>query len=299
MRHSLTAELLKLRKRWMTWIVLGLLVAGVVTLPLMLFFIVELGDRLPGAEEMPEMFAEQMEDALKLPSGAGMLFSLIGGSSGFGALLFIIVAGVVIGNEFNWGTVRTSLIRGRSQTDFVVTKLLAVMLLALIGMVAALLVGLVVLLGLTGVMEGELDLGFLDGAFLSELVMGLLRTWFALLPYVLLAMFLSVLTRSTWVGVGFTLVYALIVEGLVLQLLSLLGGFWADLSTISISGNVNGLLLANIGGDAFSSGLRVSTDTPVIAYPSANQAFIVLSVYSLLLLIATLLIFWRRDVTAE
>jgi len=296
MVRNLRVELLKLRKRWLTWIVLLILVSSAIILPGMLLAILKMGDRLPGAQPMPPAIAAQLEQALLLPNGVGSLLSLIGGSNGIGMLLFVILAGVSVGNEYTWKTVRAALVRGRSRWDFLLTKLVAILLLVGVSFLLTMAVGLPYLGLLTVASRGRLDLSFLTASFVGEVLLGVLRTGYALVPYILLAMLLSVIGRSPWIGVGVTLAYALLVEGMALQLLAMVGRPWSQLYRFSLGGNVAGLMAANPGGQALAGGGLEGMDA-LLNLPSANQAALVLALYSLLFLVGMLVAFRRQEIT--
>ncbi len=296
MVRNLRVELLKLRKRWLSWIVLLILVSSAIILPGMLLAILKMGDRLPGAQPMPPAIAAQLEQALLLPDGVGFLLSLIGGSNGMGMLLFVILAGVSVGNEYTWRTVRASLVRGRGRWDFLLTKLVAILLLMGVGFLLTMAVGIPYLGLLTAASRGQLDLSFLTASFVGEVLLGVLRTGYALVPYILLAMLLAVVGRSPWIGVGVTLAYALLVEGMALQLLVLVGRPWSQLYRFSLGGNVTGLMAANPGGQALAGGELGGMDA-LLNLPSANQAALVLALYSLLFLAGMLVAFQRQEIT--
>jgi ABC-type transport system involved in multi-copper enzyme maturation permease subunit len=294
--HSIRSEILKLRKRPMIWILIAIVVAMTALTPIMMFAMSRVGDRLPGAQaQRPEIWIE-MGKALTLPAGLDMLLGTIGPILG---LLFAIGAGVAVGNEYRWGTARASLARGRSRIDFVVAKAAAFVVAGFIAAFISFVVGIIVLVLLRMGSGGGIDLAFLTGSFAGRLAVYILRCTLAQMPYVLLAIFLAILTRSGAIAVGVTIVYLAILDGLAVQLLSLIGGFWADLAQYSIGRNVNALVKAGWDGSGMSAALEGNPMAKLVRYPPPNRAALILALYCLSMLGAALQVFRRRDLTSE
>lgn len=122
-----------------------------------------------------------------------------------------------------------------------------------------------------------------------------LRTGYALVPYMLLAFTLSVVGRSTTMGVAGTLVYIL-AESIVLAVLGNVGGASADARAFFMGHNVSAVLSANQVGDIqhFSLALRESPTGG--GFPEAGSGAIVLALYSLGLVAISFASFLGRDI---
>jgi len=114
-------ELLKLRRRWLIWILLGLLVAGealtifggyYLAVSGTMTFLDERGQILPIEMVLPNFI---------LP---GALRAVLGLTQQVGSWLLVILTAVVIGMEEAYGTLRQILISGIGRTRYLVMKLI-------------------------------------------------------------------------------------------------------------------------------------------------------------------------------
>ena len=103
MFELMKVELTKLRKRRMTWILLGVMVA---------FYCLVFFGFFAVAQNPPHQMPAEAIDAFKsnftLPSAANMIFLT---AHNVGTLLLIILVASAVGNEYGWGTIRQVLIR--------------------------------------------------------------------------------------------------------------------------------------------------------------------------------------------
>ncbi|MGC9040358.1 MAG: ABC transporter permease subunit, partial [Roseiflexus sp.] len=131
---------------------------------------------------------------------------------------------------------------------------------------------------------------------LANLIMGVLRALYVLLPYVLLTVYAALLTRSLLGGLAVGLSYIIVEAGFgALALLRVLGGVWALVYNLTIGQNINTLTLMN----RHAFGLRPETTAPLdlSQLPSPLQATLVVAVYSALFLFLSLHLFRSRDIT--
>jgi ABC-2 type transport system permease protein len=200
-----------------------------------------------------------------------------------GTILVIILSVSVISTEFSWGTVRTILPRAGSRAGFLTAKYL---------LLAAFVV-LVVVLGFVAAIAGSFIISVVEdfGRGLGpnpvpETLAAIGRTMYGIIPYAALAFFIAVLTRSTAAGIAIGLV-VLLGEGIVMQLIGLLGDRFERLPGLFISQNVAAVMDANSvdgGSDA--------------ALPNAWRAAGVLLAYIVGFVALSYRIFLTRDVTA-
>jgi hypothetical protein len=119
----------------------------------------------------------------------------------FGGMALAIYAGLVIGSEWSWGTLRLAFTRGELRWRYVLTTFTAIALLALLAIVALFAVGFVAALvagSLSGFPRGELG----DGETLVWLPVGLLGAWFGMVVIASLAFAVSLIARSQVAGIG-------------------------------------------------------------------------------------------------
>jgi ABC-type transport system involved in multi-copper enzyme maturation permease subunit len=283
----IAAEWLKLSRRPLTWVLLGVFL-GTMLLQVVAqaVFSGMLVDISPESSLAPQV--EEYRRRLAFPGVFGMALGHLNGLGGFFA---VILAAGALGSEYSWGTLRTQLVRKPGRARYLLAKLATIMLL-LLG--AGLLT--IALASTVAAISGLLGAGGrVAAADLLALPGGLLRALFVLLPYVLLTLCFTVASRSLLVGVAGGLLYLVLEGGFsALAIFVELGGFWAQLYNLTIANNINVLVLEN--GHAF--GLRPELLVPLTmgALPPPAQAYLVVALYSAAFLASALWLFRRRDI---
>ena len=282
----LAAELLKVRKRWIPYILLLPVVAVLAFQIFFTYFVIWRDERDIGGLHVAVL-------PWSLPA-------LLDSTQFLGAILLGILAASVAGTEHGWGTVRQALIRGQTRSQYLMTKLLGLAVLGAIGFL--LVMGLGILFSaIVTVLEDRpitLNLPTGDGPSVADVALMALRAAYGMLPYVLLAFTLSVVGRSTTLGLAGVLVYVM-VEAIVLGILGSVGGAAADARAYIIGQNVATLLAANQVGqvDIFSLALRDHPLDPS-ELPDPWVAALVLGGYCLGFLAIAFWVFNRRDIHA-
>lgn len=126
MIRMLSAELLKLRRRWASYIVLIVLV-GLMTL---IYLLVGTLGR-PGGSATTTV--------LRFPSAYTAINQFV---FGLGSLLAVCYAAAIGGADWNWGIVRVVVARGESRSLYIVVKAVAIMIAVFIGVVIAYFAGI-------------------------------------------------------------------------------------------------------------------------------------------------------------
>lgn len=119
----------------------------------------------------------------------------------FGGLALAIYAGLVIGSEWSWGTLRLAFTRGEGRSRYVLTTFAAIAVLGAVGLVLLFAIGLgaAILAGtFSGFPQGEL----LDAETLAWLPVGLFEAWFGMVVIASLAYAVSLVARSQVAGIG-------------------------------------------------------------------------------------------------
>ena len=265
-------EWYKLRRRWMPWILLAIIAA----LPQL-----SLWGSVSGT------FGSETEQAVRGADGTRLLFpnSVVGGllvAQVYGIVLIMILAASLLGTDYGWGTLRTVLSRGTGRWPFLASKLL---LLALLG-AAGLFVGAAA--WAVGGAIAMVTLG--DGAWLAEsadwieVVKWCGKAVFGLLPYIVLAAFVAVLTSSSGAAIGIALSYYMVESILV----GVLFNFdWFERVAEFLVGPAGYGWMGLPGGMTFSYPAEL---------PDAAQSFVVLLGYVLVLGGAAFWLFQRRDI---
>ncbi len=117
----LSAELLKLRRRWASYLVLGLLI-GLMTLIYLLVGITS-SSGTGGAAPF-----------LRFPASYGFINQFI---FGLGSLLAVAYAAAIAGADWDWGVFRVVVARGESRARYVIVKFIGVALFLVLGILIA------------------------------------------------------------------------------------------------------------------------------------------------------------------
>ena len=274
------AELFKLRKRKMTWILLIVLAA---------FFCIVVfatyGITTSPPDNMPQGSVDAMRAALQFPDATDMIFST---SKQIGTLLLIILVASGIGSEYGWGSVRQVLTRRGVRYQYVMAKLVTFIIAALVGLVISLIIGFVLVL-ITSNLIGSINWDFITASYVGGFFRMFGWTLFSLLPYILLAFFFAFLGRSALAGIGGGLGFYF-VEAIAVAILTNAGGSLSKIPHYLIGPNADALMpsIEMRGGPFSSSG----------AAPSTLWATVTLIIYSVALLGLSLWLFKKRDITA-
>jgi ABC-2 type transport system permease protein len=292
MLRPLRSEIYRLRRRWMSWIILGL-VAGMALLFYELIYVTLTAQlqllrsgNLPAnaGPSGPEAIA-QLEDTLQQVRPAHIAEFGVSLVAGLGAVMLIVFSASHMGTEFGWGTLRTSLASGLSRDAFLATKFVSAALYAVVftfvGVAAAIVASFAV-----STQAGFGTSGFDVGTVLSAAW----RTAYAFLPYIALASFIALLSRSSGAGIaaGLVIYFA---ESIVMQLLISFDRDYVTIADLGISRNVSSLSRISVtvaGSNAQNSGVPL---------PDQAQAALVLAAWTALFIV---LAFWRlrtRDIT--
>jgi ABC-2 type transport system permease protein len=271
---SLRAELLIMRKRTSTWILLAIWV----TLALVFAYVVPSVTYLNGSTQDP------LTDVLP----QNLVGSLMGGFPFFGGVLALMLGVLVFGSEYGWGTLKTLFTQRPGRLQVFSAKLLA------IAAVLALFVLAVFALGALASSVIALREGA-DIAWPSTwlLVRGLGAGWLILAVWAAFGVLLAVLSRGTSLAVGIGILYALVIEGLLSALAS---------QVSLLDRLVEFFVRAN--GYSLVTGLGVSSDDVGDNGPGSfsgpfvdgQQALLVLTLYGSAFLLLSGWLLRRRDV---
>ena len=289
MGRILAAELLKVRKRWMPYLLLLIMVAGAA-----------IQIWLAGYLSWKEDDVEFRLDAVRTFTLPWSLPTLLDTGQFWGAILVGILAASVVATEHGWGTVRQALIRGQPRNQYLTAKLFGIALIAAVSLLLALGIGVSFSVIATAVADLPISLGAPRGEGLSapDIALMVLRAGYGILPYALLAFCLAVVGRSTTLGVAGILLF-MFGEAIILAILGGIGGVAADARDLSIGHNVAALLAANRIGD-YHNYNSFSPREPLAAseLPDPAIAALVLALYCLAFLAIAFWVFRRRDVQA-
>ena len=259
----------KLRRRWIPWILLGLVV----------FLTQSLVWAGYAAYHLVDEVSEEGLSDFTLPS----ILTIDPISLHFLVIPIMILAASVVGVEYGLGTLRTTLTRGVGRWQLLSAKLIMLMVAVIAGFIVLSAFSAIaggVIAGIAVIIppaEGEALIGTEPQAWLDAAI-GAGKVVYALAPYVALGVFLAVVTQSTAQGISISMGYYL------LELIAapLIGGIagWLE-SVLDVA-----LLGSNVGEWMSTAN---TTDT--------LRAFFVILAYTVVFVAAALWIFQRRDVT--
>jgi len=282
----ISAELFKLWKRSMTRVLLFVLVGIMVLLYLLLLAVSKV--TIP-AHGPPEIGA--IQNLLGLPVALPFALSIL---SSFGSVLAVILIASSVGNEYNWRTIRTMLICSEGRLRLLSAKLISAGIFILIGMVVGLATGFIMSLITTAIGGYAFDFSFATGGYLWDQFLQFWRTFYVLIPYVLLGFLFAIVGRSAMPGIALG-IGVFFLESIVTALMRLAGGWIAEIPNYLLTANVNAITsLANLP-QGFRAGMGVGNASSQM--PGLPHAFTTLAIYSLAFIIVAFYLFRKRDVT--
>ncbi|MEX2225634.1 MAG: hypothetical protein WEB52_04195 [Dehalococcoidia bacterium] len=235
--RDLVAELMKVRTRWLPYVVLITLIAGAAA-QVLLFGVVayhaeqgeaDYGDAPPGLRSFAMPWA---------------LHTMLDSGQFWGAIFIAFVVASVVATDYGWGTVRLAIARGQSRSRYLATKLLGTTLTSAALLLLTLAIAVSMALTASHFEGVPITLAVRGGPSAAEVPVMVLRAGMGILPYGMLAFCLAVIGRSTTLGATGLLVYKL-GESILLPLFENLGGRWADLQVLFIGHYADALIAAN------------------------------------------------------
>ena len=214
----------------------------------------------------------------------------LSGATSLATFLIMILGASAVGTEYGWGTMRTALTRGVSRWQFLGAKGLSLLLIAGAGLVfvgLSVVVSSLIYASLTSGGGGALA----DSGQGSTAVLMFAKAVYGLLPYLIVALFLSVLTASSSMGIAISLAYYF-VEAILVRILGGLFDWFNNVSDLLLGPNVIAWMteaeVQATGGDAALFALK--------DLPGQLHSFLVVTAYIAVLGGAAVWIMGRRDI---
>jgi ABC-2 type transport system permease protein len=280
MSGSLSAELLLLRKRRSTWILLAIWVALAMFFSYLLPYVEYRNGDIgggPGQTPLEELLPDQLAGHLS------------GGFPFFGGVFALMLGVLALGGEYGWGTLRTVLVQRPGRLQVFAAKLLALA----VGLVPFVLA--VFAFGTASSYAIAWSEGVTpDSPAALDVVGALAAGWLILAVWAAFGVALGLLSRGTALAIGVGILYALVIEGLISAFadqVSLL----EPLVELFLRANAYSLV-EGLGGSATGA----ATDGPGAfsgPYVGGTQALIVLVGYVVGFLLLSGFLLRRRDVT--
>ena len=286
-RRLLGAEFLKMRKRWLPYILFLVMVGGAA-------IIIWLG----GFAEYHSSEAEYRSIGLHTMALPWSLVALLDSGQFWGSFLIGVLVASGVATEYNWGTARQALVRGETRSQYLTVKLLGLAAMSAAIMLAALGVGVLFSLLATSIAGEPITFDVPDGPSFPEVVLIVLRSGYGVLPYALLAFCLTVVSRSTAMGVAGLLVF-MIGEAILIGILGELGGPAPAIRASLVGHNVSALQAANAIGLVEYNSVAFRELPEASRLPDPATAFVVVTAYCAFFLSIAYYVFRRRDLGVE
>jgi ABC-2 type transport system permease protein len=273
---SVTAELLVVRKRSSTWILLGIWSALAVLFAYVIPYVEYLNESGPRQTSLEQLLPAEL---------AG---NLVGGFPFFGGVFALMLGVLGLGSEYGWGTLKTLFIQREGRLHVFGAKLVA------LGAVLVPFVLVVFVLGagvsyVIALREG----GAVEwpSAWLVVRAMG--AGWLILAVWASLGLLLAAVSRGTSLAIGVGILYALVIEGLISAFADAVS-FLQPVTEFFLRANAYSLVkgLGLSVADAASNGPGAFSGP----YVATGQALLVLVAYMAGFLALSGLLLRRRDV---
>ena len=259
-------EWFKLRRRWVPWILLGF----VLVVNQLIFWLVA-----------------TLTDDISYQSTSENIANGLGFSAFFGPFVAVILAAVVVGGEYGWGTLRPVLSKGAGRWQLLASKVSVVVLFT-----AALLIILCITVTISGfIAEAVLTAPETTEPYGDISALDLLalygRMLYAFLPYVTLALFLVVLTGSNGVGVALSMGYYIAETIIVVPIIQNFS--WSEqVFTYLLGPNVSAWQNVPPNNDGAIATFGGISDMA--------HGFIIVTIYGAVLAATAIALFLRRDI---
>jgi ABC-type transport system involved in multi-copper enzyme maturation permease subunit len=288
------AERIKIFKRALIWVSLGLLLALILfDMSFTYHFATTPIEQPEGEMGIPlEIQERAKEEALRQSSWPWSFMVILGHILQMGWLVVFVIVGSVVAQEYTWRSLHLWLGHGVPRPLAILVKFSVVVFILLIVVLTPVLVGGPLSAFFTFQLNGALDLTTVDYV---RLILGVVSSVCSLLPYAALAYLLAVLSKSTFVPIGggvafFILENVLASKDLPLtqylpcSLVNALSSIYASIAKIQLEPSLNPNL-----SSAFIN--------PPIDMLSPEWAFLGIILWTIMFLGFAIWVFQRQDLT--
>jgi ABC-2 type transport system permease protein len=280
---SFTAELFKLRKRSVFWLIAGIWM--VMTLVFGYLFPYFSYNGTPTGPSVGGRAAAEQVLAEALP--ASLTSSAIQGFPLFAGALALVIGVLCGGGEYGWQTMKMLFTQGPRRLSVLGGKLSALLLMMLLIVIATFIVD-----GAASWLVAAVESKPMDWPPIGQLARGVLAGWLIVGMWATCGMFLGIMVRGTALGVGLGLVWALAVENLMRIFAAIVGPI--DFLQRYFPGTNAGALAGALGVTAQGQPGGTPGVTTVV---SGTQSAVVLLVYVVVFAAISAIVLNRRDVT--
>ncbi len=275
--NSVAAELLVLRKRPSTWILIGgWTTVGILFAYLQPYLAYSGGGRGPARALLTALLPESLAS------------HLLGGFPFFGGVIALMLGVLALGSDYGWGTLKTLMTQRSGRLRVLLAKLAAL---------AVALVPFVLAIFIAGSIASYAIARIEDAAIawpsVWELVRSLAAGWFILAVWAALGVLLAVLSRGTALAIGLGTLYAFVIEGIFSALASEVS--WLD-SLVEYFLRANAYSLVTALGVPAASLTDRGPGSFFGPFVDGGQAILVMATYMTGFLLLSAILYRRRDV---
>ena len=268
MARLIRAEIYKLRKRSMTYILLSILI-GLFALIMSITQATALSSTttttvvngVTSTQAVPVVAANVQFLQGAITSSIAMLGGIIG------VVLAVVLVANGMGSEYGWNTIRPYLLCSESRSKVFTSKLIADAIFVVTGMIIGVITVILLSVLFTAIRGFSWSLGAGTLSFTGNQLLDFVRAFYVMLPYTLLAFLFTVLGKSTAAGIGFG-IGASVLESIITGLLSIAHGWLAKIPDYLLSPNIS--KITSLSGASSGVTVRAGTNTPV---PSSLHDF--------------------------
>jgi ABC-type transport system involved in multi-copper enzyme maturation permease subunit len=209
-----------------------------------------------------------------------------------GAPILLALVGALVAQEYGWRTVALWLSHGVPRATVLLARFLCVLGAVLAATAALFLVIAAMSAWFTILIYGALDVSSVN---FWEALLGIMRTTYTLTPYIGLVFLGGVLTRSIVGAIGSGVLFVLIVEPVMIEIMGALGGSFLTLRMFLPDMLATSVFQLNtaIATVPFPTGME---DAPELL--GAGPAAVLIALYTVVLLGCSIWIFRRQDLAA-
>lgn len=296
LRNLIAAEWLMLRRRPLAWILLAIF------LGLMLFYLVTWalvialheGTLSGGTTRLEVLGSAQIAEIKRQLSIPGIFGTVLGQVNSTGGICAIILAAGFLGSDYSWGTLRMLLTRAPQRGIYLCAKLITLLFGLLVAILIALLLGTVVAVACSAALGIP---SILTARDMLLLPVGIARSLYILLPYVMVTIASAIFGRSVLAGVGGGLIFlALDISAGSLNTMRSVDPLIRLLINLLLQPNINTLVVLNSQLFGLDQSVLVSS-LDLSQLPSPIQATLVIAFYCGMLFWGAYRLLRHRDVT--
>jgi ABC-type transport system involved in multi-copper enzyme maturation permease subunit len=266
--NVLLLEMDKIFKRAIFWIELAVLAVVIIGIDVIQYLV---------SLALPSAASRQLISLFTWPTGLEAAGQLADAHALGGALLIILLS-VITAQEYSWRTYHLWLGRGIPRSILLAAKSIVALIATFLVVLTAVIVSILVTGILTLVVKGSLPFSQVDFAhFLTNILI----IYYSLLPYVALALLLSIISRSVALSISVSLVFLLLVEGAIYGVLTLIHGTASQI-----------VQYLPIGLEAALQNTKQSSSSSILFVPSP-PVWIAVFCIALYVLVFVGLGFWR------